>query len=1052
MLRRNSSKNKNRRPLSRSKSTNSISTTRSHIRSLDFIDPDVAERDALTAAKISYHRAHGEAMPRKGQSLGLSEGESVRQSPTRSDSATARQDLPPGPGLHRQQSIRFAGPSAPPRRKLASRASDNRDFASRPLHVRPTSTLSYSTRESDVSSLTGGCIESVKRPNPGNDNESLQLAHRKVRKAKSMFMEAGDFAVDYYFNNGTPEHQAHQLSTHYASLNKENEPPRASTTPSPRSNGLVLSHRLRAPKSMGFLRGRRERAVSSQASSRAENDLAVQLAHETFRQQIEQQSQSKLKSHPSMFLRSRNKRSDHSSTIRRSMRDSSIDSTAFSSVFSVDAVSISKQPGLRRTARKVSNSLKSKLKGFFSRSKVTESTYSAEDESDVQPVSDVESASHVDDHPPPEVASVSCIQSRVPSLHAVPSSQQLNSRQGSLGSISSAEHQNSDDRSRVTSWTDSITNTVTSQGTIGDKERARLSVIQENGTHASSSTPRPLAVYNAEMPLNTPLVNSERVFSALMKRLNEAKKQEKKKRNESIGDIRAHGIAPPRGSSVDQSGAQDDMKTTIRCVRSDDDVFQDEILGNSERVALPLDHETKPGVQSADYDPMFHSDSKSLTTNMIHNHDPFVEGQPQRAHSVRSQSTTIPQRTSAFFGSPSCHLFRTTSPYRRALQDHMKEIEQSDKYKDLSRLQLTTSLSGFSLPPRRPSTAGSDKDPCAEDADSIYSSTPENIKPCNSQAVKPVTERCLEPPRTKSHGAATIFIDEPPRWPVAAHLRDVSSASSVEWKTWLSAKVSKLETSEQSSASETQAETPYTLPRLGHVREKADIGSWGDAQSPSMWKPIELNERNPLNQIEGNGRLNKSSSNKVSDCSNHASTLSNVLDTLASKEMALEPTENDVRTTLSLPPIRSIRSTLELRSPKGRSKIPYIWPSDINTPTGAENSRVLLKRRSRACDTGASVQSSPSLTTAVRRQFGVSNTGSPEPKLGRTRNDASSRIRLVKNPSIEATPDAGSTTSVLGPEEGASKRMVDRFLSSRRQRMQSLESEGETAGESAAFL
>lgn len=477
MLRRNSSRNKQRRPLSRSKSTSSI--TRNPVHDLESIDPAVAERDAQLAALLSYKRAGGRIsvemapMPRDPASFASDTSDAavneLRRSLRRSDSIISRQSGPTNvPGIKRRQSIRFAGPTAPPRRTLASRASDNRPRSGTPTsrhpvlrnaENRPASTLSYVSKDTDL--LTRQYLDSLRAPAyclPEDESISESSIYRNLRRSRSMVTTSDLSNPDYSFDNGSPKSRhSRSIDFRYAPLNKENKPlgEQAPAAPS-----------LRAPKSMSFLRSRNGR-TSSRSTSRAENDLAIQLARDKFLAQAQQQPT--LKSQPSMFFRSKHKRGDSAAGFRKSLRNSSNNSTVLSSMQSRDSLAVPKQGSLRKTARKVSNSLKSKLKGLFTKQKSPDiSEYQAPECASRQD-SDDDSCLHLEDPPSPEEASMFRVPSHVPSLHDVPSNQQLRSRKGSVKSAQSLDdHQDADDKSRVTSWTNSVTNTISSQETSGD--------------------------------------------------------------------------------------------------------------------------------------------------------------------------------------------------------------------------------------------------------------------------------------------------------------------------------------------------------------------------------------------------------------------------------------------------------------------------------------------------------------------------------------------------------------------------------------------------------
>lgn len=805
MLRRNSSRNKQRRPLSRSKSTSSI--VQNPVDKLESIDPVTAQRDAHLAAVLSFNRAQGKesvdmsAMPRDSASF-VSDGNETAgqtwQRLRRSDSVNSRiggSEI--GPGIKRQQSIRFAGPSARPRRALAARTSEHRPKSATPasrynvletIENRPASTLSYVKETPESNSFTRRYLRSLRGPEyfvADDETVSDRNSPRELRHSRSMVAPTDPSSQSYYFDNNNTPTQKSQIDSCYALTNKENEPlgqQISSTTPE-----------LRAPKSMSFLRNRQERVVST-SSSRAENDLAVQLARDKFREQIEQQS--RLKSHPSMFLRTRQKRSESSAGFRKSLRNSSNNSTVLSSAFTGDSITVPKQGSLRKTARKVSRTLKTRLKGLFTKPKSIETSEDLVQDLGTHHESDGESCLHMPDPPSPEEASMFRVSSHMPSLHAVPPNQQMRSRQGSLESAASGEdHQFADDRSRVTSWSNSITNTISSQETSGDWERPRLSVIKENGAHVSSSSYRSITgdtIVEGQIPRMT--VDSQRVYLALMKRVEEAKQ-----RDNLAGLEDRNATSQGLATSFEDTAIHRRSASTIRRVRENDDVFQDRAVATELRASSSCDSLIKHPRAS-----------ESTMSSTPYNEDPNKVGGNESASLRKKTSskigrihgpTPISHRSSAFFASPTCHMFRTTSPFRRALQENIKAAKGDDQ-KKMAESKYLSSLSALSLPMRQPSSIGSDLDPRVAYTESVYSSITEEGKSGHVKENTTVVERFSQPPRVRNHGDVTIFIDKPSYNPSPTHKRDISTASSVEWKTWLSANVSKLE-------------TPISSPRVG---------------------------------------------------------------------------------------------------------------------------------------------------------------------------------------------------------------------------------------------
>ncbi|KAI1206713.1 uncharacterized protein F4807DRAFT_437984, partial [Annulohypoxylon truncatum] len=567
------------------------------------------------------------------------------------------------------------------------------------------------------------------------------------------------------------------------------------------------------------------------------------------------------KSLPPSFLRSRSGNTDK--FIRKSMRDVSNDTILING-------KIPKDGSLRNRARKVSHNFKHKLKSLFSLVK-------GDSDKEVFPPQQIEaSKSHVTDDDYMRInefqfdsrsdeAAISRVPSGVPSLHAVPSHQQLRSRQGSVESLRS-ERRASDERSRVTSWSNSDTNTInTLSSRKGEWERQRLSVIKENGMHVSSSSARypgvAAHVTNTNnsphsipppIPIQPATVNSQRIYSALMKRLSDTSKHSKGnelKRKKTVDNLITAAAVPPRGSSQHHEGRGPNSPATIRYVVSDGlsntsstRTIERKPVANSRRVkAEPSESpspvgtsSTKPGIPSSASMLLGDEASKSLNTDGWKSPIPRIEEPtpPARALSTRS---------SAFFASPTCHLFRTRSPYRRALQDSIKAESQNTHLRSPECNPWMRSLT--SLPIRCPSTCDTELDMKMQYAESVYSST-DDLGTGSSTDPSNVADKFPKPPNNV-HGDATIFLSPPvyrPTPPSLAKHRVTSSTSSVEWKTWLSANVSKLEGTGTPDRTESGV-LEYTIPRTaptrpsGHIREKAQINDTDDDDDDDEEQP-----------------------------------------------------------------------------------------------------------------------------------------------------------------------------------------------------------------------
>ncbi|KAM0210796.1 hypothetical protein ACHAQD_010533 [Fusarium lateritium] len=844
----NLSRKKNRRPLSRSKSTNSV--VRSPIRNLESIDPVRAERDANIAAVVSYNRAQdrplseGMSIPRDPASFypdnSDGTGSVIRHSLERNGSALSRHG---NPNIVRNQSVRFTGPSALPRRTLASRANGGRDSptkATSAIHAfghaksRPSTALSFHQERPDNFSLTRRYLESLQPPdacyNPEDDAVSMPASFKKVRKSRSMLTSPHTAIGTLSSKNGSVKDCPPPAPSVHSRTNNENDDLKGTRLP---------TSSLRASTSMSYLKSRRKMAASRSSTRAEDHDLAVQLARERFRQIQEEDEQ---KAQSSALLQPKNRQNEGHAGLRKSLRNSSNNSTALSSTFSTTSISVSKQRGIRRTARKVSHGLRSKIRGLFGRGKNDEDPEQEEYEQGVtEKDSDGDSCLQIGDVEAAEEASMFRVTSHVPSLHDVPSNQQLRSRKGSVESFADSEQHIPDDKSRVTSWTNSMTNTVTSHGTFGDWERQRLSVIKEIGTHVPSSlrSIEPLEQQTRDMIADMS-IDSERVYSALMKRL--GRKDTDDRASQSQPDLITSETSPEQDTENHKSANIQWDCSTIRRVRPEDEALRndgDESSQSSssatevpdkschlpQRVSLPA-HEHPTGWDWSDD----REDSGNDRTGAL--------------LSGLELPRTMSQRSSAFFASPSCHSFRSPSPYRRALQASMKNSSEDDQ-DGLPGSQYLHSLSALSLPARQNSNSCSEKDFQVADTESIYSSVADDVKPL-STAMEPDTWGHSTAHAYNGTGSSEARIHELGQH----HQRDTSTASSVEWKTWLSAKVSKLEAPLTPTKGE-RRQGSGVLPPLGHVREYASMGS---TPEPATSTNDGSSKHSPLSRVKGNAQ------------------------------------------------------------------------------------------------------------------------------------------------------------------------------------------------------
>lgn len=1026
MLRRNSSRSKQRRPLVRSKSANSIFT------SLSAIEPSDAERDALVAAKISFHRAQARQgkssfdMPSASKDIAscvLNRSNAIACGTDFASNSTAKprpQSSASGCTVQKQQSIRFAGPNARPRKPLAVRANEaslphqtaRNEAKSSKSHQAFTLALADHARSSGASRTTGGSTtdEGIAIWSPQRGLEAGLYSNGRLRKSRSMVTALQ--TTSHFDTSDDPDDRLDTWlsASHNDTEDKEN------------AHGRHFRiHSLRAPKSMSFLRSTGHSWSSSQVEHGVSNSVIP--IHTPWRNV----TRTRLRRHPSLFFRSKHRRCETSIGMPRSLRNSSDNSAGRSSAFSGSSTNVMKHSGLRFTARKVSRSLRTKFKGLFGKPRSADDAIGSGLQSPQQLASDTESCNIIVSAGEPEEASMSMVPSHVPSLHAVPSNQQLRSRQGSLESVYLEQQATSDDKSRVTSWTNS-TNTAASAASHAEWERQRLSVIKENGMHVPSST-RQCARPAALTPGHQEGVGTnEQVYSALLQRLSE------KWQKDGVGTgeaVETCGFVPPRSSSVEHGDSW--SPPTIRHIRPDDDVFQDtpKAAGNptgTSSAGFEKTNLTRMASYKAYPDPTA-GDGLGLT--------------PERAMQSCVEPPKSLAHSSVFSGSPTGHLFRTNTPYRRALRETMKDQQESGYTHALDTRYLST-LSALSLPSRRPSTVGSEQDLKNMYAESSYSCSTDEVDTGTSEEAV-----ATSPPTSHSHGDAPMLTNQAVCKHALFHSRDISATSSMEWKTWLSANVSKLETPSTTMNIDAKYDTSASLPLIGHVREHAEIESPGDVPKHDGVTPAGKGDLTPLRQSDDwyKTRVSKEirqrqsrETDENSPPGPHGRAVKGIGDSPPPV-----PSRSRLRTVPSLPSFGGNTASNE----RTTTMLPRMRSLNAMAHTTSPREEQLLRRRARArlgAGTVSPAKSSPGLTAAFKRQFGTASDDCQRHGLDNDTAQTFESPRQCLNSNGSGKDKTDWEAQKLG-----SKRMVDLFLSSRRKRIKGSKTSTES-DVSAAYI
>lgn len=400
----------------------------------------------------------------------------------------------------------------------------------------------------------------------------------------------------------------------------------------------------------------------------------------------------------------------------------------------------------------------------------------------------------------------------------------------------------------------------------------------------------------------------------------------------------------------------------------------------------------------------------------------------------------LTRNNSSYSASPTSHLFRTASPYRRALRKSIKEAQASERAYSLDTRYLS-SLSALSLPTRRLSSTGSDRQIEASDTESNYSIATKDVEANNAED------------DAKVGGKSNYFFEDNDQAgessssglsasnaPTIAHGRNISSTSSVEWKTWLSANVSKLETPSTTVSGDSRGELYHSLVQsFGHVREDAEIESPSELPMPEMLKALEQERGTPARQRRRIPHAPSPSSATRPMDSGH--------------ELSLKDDENSPPFAgrrdskgVGAPPLIPLQSELRnaslmvgAQSGEGERRddlMPRMRLVNTKIQNCPARDEEASRRRGRACagvEAASPTASSPGLTAAVEKQFGKVCTGSPRGRDWKLEEGDTTPRRNIDGKS-NGTESAGFgwDFQVMG-----SKRIVELFLSSRRRRIKS---------------
>lgn len=776
---------------------------------------------------------------------------------SRNDSAASRGSENDRQALGRRRSVRFVGPNSglqtrasrtsvrdvvsgredtAPRRPIHTSESIQNAGSSRqtvlpgPQNVQPPDRTSScgKTQATPKPALSQGYLQSLATDHqpytPEDDIASMPSSFRRVRKTRSMFTTRMSAR-----NSDETNQDALLLSTGSAARANQGLPSalwsHLSISNRGKSHTAPPTPGLKTPKSMSFLRNRRGRTSTSAADYESALGISPILSESSSH---EHPPRSRILPKPSMFF------GPKGTKIGQSMRKTSRHSSSNAALPTSDTTT-SIHGSVRVKVRKVSASLRSKFKNLF--------VHKSEDDAEL-PAQQVEAQrTHVadlfDSNPFGSTAieargfqdrsSVSRVSSHIPSLHAVPSSEQLRSRRGSIGSLGAEARRTSDDKSRVTSWSSTEGTTVVTHRPHEKSEDVGSQRFSST-TKQSLQAPVPSISRRSRLSLQTitsqealvapsimerlppgAIVDSQRVYSALMKKMSETQQhfaellEEERKSSGHSDPFRT--LSPP--TSEDSSDSE--VPATYPHEHPQTDWRQDSSRSSSDAQGNALRVEGH--------------DHRSLS--------PPIHLTPAGAE---CSSKPIVDRSSAFFGSPTSHLFRTRSPWRRSLQETIQQgLASCD--------DTTESIGG-------PTSAARVADNRVDSASNYSQDT--QIHNQEMKQEYPVADLS----QSLDTQEVPVCADAPTYRPTGERL--ISTASSVDWKTRLSYDVEKMERSSPSPTrvSGGRSEVEYVIPTMprafghGHVREAAQIGGYEDEHNSTVRMPI--NPMAPLGSVEPN--------------------------------------------------------------------------------------------------------------------------------------------------------------------------------------------------------
>lgn len=458
---------------------------------------------------------------------------------------------------------------------------------------------------------------------------ALPSSYRKLRKAKSMFSPR---------SHGLASQQSHWMSSR---LNDRSHRSVTSSAMAPTSN-----LRVRVKRSLSFLRPKSTLAAQNKVDHEwGGREEAVQLARAEFLDEMELQRLQNRASSPTKFaLKLQHKSAD--SPLRSSQKQDTDQSQSVSS-------DMHQSPETYSAKRSLSTSFRLRFRKVLGRSVASK---------EKMPSQQVDARkSHMWDlgqeNGTANGFDAYLVEDEAQTVqHSVyqpdPSNQDaledLDKFSHNLQSGASRESLHSNARSRVTSWTNSsMTGSISLRS--GPIERNRLSIIKEDvGPHQPSSSAgrhiggvdvfrKPLQCTSNDGRMLPP-IDSQRVYSALIKRINQEEAEAERTRA---------ALEAINKSQADPADAMLRAKPTIRTVRSDSSLASRATVAHDE--------------QHRDFSLGSHSWHLDDNPESHQQHDGSVLKQKERLAMAESQSSFFPFSSEKNPGAP--------SPFKRFLDD-----------------------------------------------------------------------------------------------------------------------------------------------------------------------------------------------------------------------------------------------------------------------------------------------------------------------------------------------------------------------------------------------